>query len=257
MGSSNHILEVKNISKNFGGLQAINRLSFIIAKGQIFSIIGPNGAGKTTVINLVTGVYPAASGEIYFEGRKLNNKSPYQIAYMGIARTFQNIQVFHNMTVRENVMVGLHTKSTCGFLRCLMHTPLVNREEKIIRKKTDIVLEFLGLDSKADQSAAELPYGDQKRLEIARSLAAEPRLLFLDEPVAGLNFQETQDMSRIILDISRKGITVVLVEHDMNLIMGISDTIAVLNYGEKIAEGTSEEIQSNSKVIEAYLGKEF
>lgn len=257
MGNSDYILEVKNISKNFGGLQAINRLSFAVAKGQIFSIIGPNGAGKTTVINLVTGVYPAAFGEIYFKARKLNNKSPYQIAYMGIARTFQNIQVFHNMTVRENVMVGLHTKSRCGFLRCLMHTPLVSKEEKIVREKTDSVLEFLGLDSKADQSAAKLPYGDQKRLEIARSLAAEPRLLFLDEPVAGLNFQETEEMSRIIFDIRRKGITVVLVEHDMNLIMGISDTITVLNYGEKIAEGTSEEIQNNAKVIEAYLGKEF
>ena len=257
MDSSDHILEVKNISKNFGGLQAVNRFSFSVAKGQIFSIIGPNGAGKTTVINLVTGVYPAASGEIYFKGSKLNNKNPYQVAYMGIARTFQNIQVFHNMTVRENVMVGLHTKSRCGFLRCLMHTPMVIKEEKIVREKTDSVLELLGLDSRADQPAAKLPYGDQKRLEIARSLATEPALLFLDEPVAGLNFQETEAMARIIYDISRRGITVVLVEHDMNLIMGISDTITVLNYGEKIAEGTSEEIQNNAKVIEAYLGKEF
>ena len=257
MSSSDYILEAKKISKNFGGLQAINRLSFAVEKGHIFSIIGPNGAGKTTAINLITGVYPPASGEIYFEGRKLYKKRPYQVARMGIARTFQNVQMFHNMTVRENVMVGLHTKSRCGFLQCLMHTPQVSKEEEIIRDKTDRVLEFLGLDSKADQLAAGLAYGDQKRLEIARSLAAEPRLLFLDEPVAGLNLQETKEMSRTILKISEKGITIVLVEHDMNLIMGISDTITVLNYGEKIAEGDSEEIQNNPMVIEAYLGKEF
>jgi len=257
MGSSDYILEVKNLSKNFGGLQAINRLSFQVQKNRIFSIIGPNGAGKTTAINLVTGIYPAASGDIYFEKHNLSKKKPYQVARMGIARTFQNVQTFPNMTVRENVMVGLHTKSRCGFLRCLMHTPLVIKEEKVIRDKTDKVLEFLGLDAKADQLAAGLAYGDQKRLEIARALATEPRLLFLDEPVAGLNLQETEEMARTILKISQKGITVVLVEHDMNLIMGISDTITVLNYGEKIAEGSSEEIQNNSKVIEAYLGKEF
>ncbi len=257
MNNSNYILEVINASKNFGGLRAINQLSFKVENGLIFSIIGPNGAGKTTAINLITGVYPPTSGEIFFQGQNLYRKRPYQLAYMGIGRTFQNIQVFCHMTVRENVMVGLHTKSRCGFLKCLLHTPMVRNEEKQIREKTDAVLKFLDLEPKADVRVDELPYGDQKRVEIARSLAMEPKLLLLDEPVAGLNIQETEEMAQAILRIREMGITVILVEHDMNLIMGISDTITVLNYGEKIAEGDSEAVQNNPNVIEAYLGKEL
>jgi branched-chain amino acid transport system ATP-binding protein len=246
-----------NVSKNFGGLRAINRLSFKVENGFIFSIIGPNGAGKTTAINLITGIYPPTSGEIFFQGQNLSKKRPHQLAYMGIGRTFQNIQIFCHMTVRENIMVGLHTKSRCGFLKCLFYTPMVWKEEKHIREKTETVLKFLDLEPKADARVEELPYGDQKRVEIARSLVMEPKLLLLDEPVAGLNLQETEEMAQAILKIKKMGVTVILVEHDMNLIMGISDTITVLNYGEKIAEGNSEAIRNNPKVIEAYLGKEL
>jgi branched-chain amino acid transport system ATP-binding protein len=257
VSNSKYILEVTNVSKNFGGLQAINQLSFNVENGLIFSIIGPNGAGKTTAINLITGIYPPTSGEIFFQGQNLSKKRPFQLAYMGIGRTFQNIQVFCHMTVRENIMVGLHTKSLCGFLKCLFYTPMVWNEEKRIREKTDTVLNFLDLEQKADARVDELPYGDQKRVEIARSLAMEPKLLLLDEPVAGLNLQETKEMAQAILKIKKMGVTVILVEHDMNLIMGISDTITVLNYGEKIAEGDAQAVRNNPKVIEAYLGKEF
>jgi branched-chain amino acid transport system ATP-binding protein len=257
VSNSKHVLEMTNVSKNFGGLQAINQLSFKVENGLIFSIIGPNGAGKTTAINLITGIYPPTSGEIFFQGQNLSKKRPFQLAYMGIGRTFQNIQVFCHMTVRENIMVGLHTKSRCGFLKCLFYTPMVWNEEKRIREKTDTVLNFLDLEQKADARVDELPYGDQKRVEIARSLAMEPKLLLLDEPVAGLNLQETKEMAQAILKIKKMGVTVILVEHDMNLIMGISDTITVLNYGEKIAEGDAQAVRNNPKVIEAYLGKEF
>jgi branched-chain amino acid transport system ATP-binding protein len=257
MTLSNAILELVDVSINFGGLQAINRLSFQVKNGQIFSLIGPNGAGKSTAINMIAGIYRPADGEIYFEGQALSSKRPHQVARMGIARTFQNVQLFQNMTVRENIMVGLHTQTRSGFVPCLLHMPMVKREERVVRKRCDEILEFLSLTSKADILAVGLPYGDQKRVEIARTLATTPRLVLLDEPAAGLNSQETQEMSQTILDIKKRGITVVLVAHDMNLVMGISDTITVLNYGEKIAEGSPREIQNNRDVIEAYLGREL
>ena len=256
MSDSQYILEVKNASKNFGGLRAINQLSFKVKHDLIFSIIGPNGAGKTTAINMIAGIYPPTSGDIFFEGRNLSKKRPYQLASLGIGRTFQNIQVFGHMTVRENIMVGLHTKSRSGFLRCLLHTPMVWEEERSIRSKSDDTLRFMDLDTKADICVDELPYGDQKRVEIARALVMEPKLLLLDEPVAGLNLQETEEMAGSIIKIRDKGIAVILVEHDMNLIMSISDKITVLNYGEKIAEGDAETVRNHPKVIEAYLGKE-
>jgi branched-chain amino acid transport system ATP-binding protein len=251
------MLELVDISINFGGLQAINRLSFQVENGQIFSLIGPNGAGKSTAINVITGIYRPADGEIYFEGQVLSSKRPHQVARMGIARTFQNVQLFQNMTVRENIMVGLHTQTRSGFASCLLHTPTVQKEERIVRRRCDEILEFLSLTSKADLLAVGLPYGDQKRVEIARTLATTPRLVLLDEPAAGLNSQETHEMSQTILNIKKRGITVVLVAHDMNLVMGISDAITVLNYGEKIAEGSPREIQNNREVIEAYLGREL
>jgi branched-chain amino acid transport system ATP-binding protein len=250
------ILSAENVRKEFGGLAALVDLSFGLEEGEIRAIIGPNGAGKTTAINIITGIYPPTSGKIFFQGRVISGLKPFLIAYMGIARTFQNIQIFQNMTVLENVMVGLHSRTGSEFLSCLFHLTGVRHEEKFVRKEALEILEFLKLADKAHWMSGGLPYGLQKRLEIARAIAAKPKVLLLDEPVAGLNISETEEMSKLILKIRKRGISIILVEHNMNLVMGISDEITVLNYGVKIAEGTSGEIQRNEEVIKAYLGAE-
>jgi branched-chain amino acid transport system ATP-binding protein len=256
MDNSVKILEVQNVSISFGGIKAIDNVSFDVQEGRIISIIGPNGAGKTTAINLITAIYPPTRGNIAFKGRDITGLKSYQMARMGIARTFQNIQMFSHMSVRENIMVGCHTGTQTGFLKSMLHTPLVSREEHDIKKKTDELMEFLNLTEKAELPAESLPYGDQKRVEIARALATNPKLILLDEPVAGLNIQETREISVLIQQIRSKGITVILIEHDMSLVMGISDSVIVLNHGIKIAEGTCQMIQNDPDVLEAYLGTE-
>jgi len=250
------ILQVRGLQKIFGGLKAIDGLDFAVKEGQIKSVIGPNGAGKTTLFNLLTGVFPPTRGTFEFRGALLNGRKPHEIAHLGISRTFQNLELFANMTVLENVMVGAHNHTAAGLFSAGLRLPAMRREEKKIREKAWEELRFMGLEEKASWGAASLPLGEQKLLEIARALATHPRFLLLDEPAAGLNIRETETLSRTILAIRGRGITVLLVEHDMSLVMGISDEVLVLNYGRKIAEGVPREIQRNPAVIAAYLGEE-
>ena len=250
------ILELKQVTKQFGGLTAIDQLELKIEKGQIYSLIGPNGAGKSTVFNVITGIYTPTVGEVRFEGRPLKGLKPYHVAKTGIARTFQNIRLFANACAWENVAVGQNVRRKINFVSAILRTPAYRAQEKQILERTRHWLNFVGLEEAWHMLAGNLAYGQQRRLEIARALATEPRLLLLDEPAAGMNHQETDELMQLIEKIRATGISVLLIEHDMALVMKISDRICVVNFGKKIAEGTPEHIRENPAVIEAYLGTE-
>lgn len=249
------MLEVKDLTQRFGGITALENISFSVNKGDITGVIGPNGAGKTTLFNIVTGIYAQSSGSVILEGVDISSLPAEKLAAKGLVRTFQNIELFGNMTVLENVMLGMHTRSSSGILACMCKMPWHLREERMIREQAAEWLEFCGIKDLSDQKASNLPFGKGRLLEIARAMAVRPSIMLMDEPAAGLNNRETALLAVLIRKIRDTGVTVVLVEHDMELVMDICDRIIVLNLGSKLAEGTPREIQENQSVISAYLGE--
>jgi branched-chain amino acid transport system ATP-binding protein len=255
MSSAGPLLDVRAVSKKFGGLTAVNDLSMRVERGALYGLIGPNGAGKTTVFNLLTGVYEPTQGEIHLEGRRVDGRPPHQIAAFGVARTFQNIRLFGDMTVIENVMAARHVRTRERLIDAVLGTARHRREEQAARDRSLELLRLFELERLAEEPATSLPYGSQRRLEIARALATEPRLLLLDEPAAGMNPQESIDLMDLIQRIRRDfSLTILLVEHNMRVVMGICEMVQVIDYGEAIALGTPDEIQKNPDVIAAYLG---